>query len=898
MSARPAVIVPEALRGELLLRRGGAVPNPPPEIDPSAAQRVRERLESSRTAVERLLGHPESDPSSVKAARAYLDGEPDPRGAAAVALIETHVFRDEESNHWNPAWADENAVPWVDAWAVQHGLAFAARAGAEADGLTIARNTPGGPRHRDLVLKADAWSEKRLPWATGPAGKRMRALLAVADESDYAEAVEGLARYRGTREQRWVVSFLVPSEQEWVDECVRERPEPGTDASKLLWCSLGSNRQLARLRGANWAHFGDGEVRLDVLLTAAEGIGPAVARHLAPPLEDTASDRLDVIYGNGSAASAREALLQVLSLLPSDEAFAIVAGHLDQPGALAALTAMIERFPARALRFLAGRSGGSELAARLLSAHLRAHPELRARLAELDGAAHAAVEAVEAARLPEASGDAVPKALVKAAKGGAPGWAPPALLPQILMRGRDHALPEAATANLLAALGKASPKRAPAAPLREALDALDPVSLAQFGWALFEHGRSVGEESRGVWAQLCWTGDDETMRRLGAAARAATGQSHIKMLLHGLDVLAASGSDVAVLQLGLVAGKARPKRLKKRADKLLAQVAQARGLTPDQLADRIVPDFGLDDAGGMTLDYGSRTFRVGFDEQLRPAVYDDKGALRKSLPKPGALDDPELAPAAYRAFSGLKKDVRGAASDLVGRMERAMVRQRRWSTGDFRLLFVEHPLVCHLVRRLVWLHEEDGGATTAFRVAEDRSFADADDDALTLPDSGTVLVAHPLRLGKATAAWSELFADYEILQPFPQLGRPVGALTDEERASNRIDRFTGTEVGVGALLKLERRGWRRGPAEDAGMQSSMEFDTPSGHTIVLSTHPGFPATSPAAYEAQTLRGLWIGVNGEVDYGLSKSKATFADLDDVTASELLYTMTNVVNHAKT
>ncbi|HEU5031264.1 MAG TPA: DUF4132 domain-containing protein [Spirillospora sp.] len=881
--------IPEALRTEVLLRRGGTVPSPPPAIDPSAAERVAGRLAAGRAAVERMLGRPGSDPGAVRAARAYLDGEPDPRGAAALALVETHVSRGEDPDRWIATWTVENAVPWVDAWAVEHGLAFAARAGAEADGLAIGRDEPGG----DHVLTAGGWSEQRLRWATGPAGRRMRALLAVADEAGHAAAVEGLAGHRACGPQRQVVAFLAPDQQEWVDECVRERPGAETDASKLLWCSLGSARQLARLRGANRATFGDGEVGLDVLLTVAEGVGPAIARHLAEALKATEWDVRDIIHGAGFNARARKAIFQVLSLLPSDEAFTIVAGETGRPGGLAALVAMIERFPLRAVRLLAERGEESEQAARLLGALVRARPDLST--AEPAARARAVIEAVEAARAPEAPEAAVPKALRKPAKEGAPGWAPPALLPQILLRGREHALPEAATASLLAALGKASPKRPPAAALREALDALDPASLAGFGWALFEHGRSIGEESRMVWAQLCWTGDDETMRRIGAMARAATGQSHIKAPLNGLDVLAASGSDTALLQLHLVADKARPKRLKNKAGKLLNQVAEARGLTRDELADRMVPDFGLDDAGGMTLDYGPRSFRVGFDEQLRPVVHDDKGKPRKSLPKPGAKDDVDLADAARRAFGGLKKDVRGAASDLVRRTERAMVRQRRWSVVDFRRLFADHPLACHLARRLVWLSEDEDGAATAFRIAEDRSFAGVDDEAFALPGSGAVLVAHPLRLGETVAAWSELFADYEILQPFPQLGRPVGALTERERASDRIERFTGTRVGVGALLGLEREGWRRGPSGDGGGQSTMRFDAPTGHTVVLDVYPGFPAMSPASWEEQTLEGVWITDHDAFDYGGNKSEATFAELDDVTASELLYALKTVANH---
>src|SRR5690348_4707191 len=196
--------IPAALRTELLIRRGGAVPSPPPAVDPAAAGRIADRLAGNRAAVDRMLGHLGSDPGAVRAARAYLDGEPDPRGAAAVALVETHVSRGEDHDHWTAAWSVENAVPWVDAWAVEHGLAFAARAGAEADGLAIGRDELSG----DHVLEARGWSEHRLPWATGPAGRRTRALLAVADEADHAAAVAALAGHRAARPQRQVVAFL------------------------------------------------------------------------------------------------------------------------------------------------------------------------------------------------------------------------------------------------------------------------------------------------------------------------------------------------------------------------------------------------------------------------------------------------------------------------------------------------------------------------------------------------------------------------------------------------------------------------------------------------------------------------------------------------------------------
>src|SRR6185369_16203815 len=140
----------------------------------------------------------------------------------------------------------------------------------------------------------------------------------------------------------------------------------------------------------------------------------------------------------------------------------------------------------------------------------------------------------------------------------------------------------------------------------------------------------------------------------------------------GVGVLAAIGTDVALMHLHGIAQRAKFKGLKTAAQQKMDEVAAGLGLDAEQLADRLVPDFGLAADGSLRLDYGPRQFLVGFDEQLRPFVADADGKRLKALPKPGARDDAELAPAAYKQFAALKKDVRTVAADQIRRLERAM----------------------------------------------------------------------------------------------------------------------------------------------------------------------------------------------------------------------------------
>ncbi|KAB2381924.1 DUF4132 domain-containing protein [Actinomadura montaniterrae] len=882
ITSRPenVLAVPDAWLEDLLPRHGGRVPAPETVPDQEAHAAVRDGLEAAEPLVREVLEHRGTVPGLAEAGLAYLKGEATPLGAAVVARVET-MARSRSRFACDPGWADHLAA--------EHGLAFAACVFAEIEGIWVSGDGgPVGLEEQPAYVLEGTGDLDHAHWAAGRAGRRMRAFLAAAGEDDRTAAVQALAGHRQGPVRRLVAAFLMPDRTDWVDDCCQD-PPPRTSyytssGAKMLWWSLGTAEQVERL--GDWAVLQTGERDPDVLYTLVDGLGEAAAPVLARSLDGDAEPK------------ERRRIVDALARIPGDEAFRIMGGRLDATHVLPAMEAMIDRFPVRALRLLpelgTGTAWRSSLAAGLLNAHLEAHPEL-VSAADLNPRAREALDALQAARTAEAPLDQVPAALRKGGKNRAPAWARPAALPQVLLRGREHALPAAATGHLVEALSKASPRRAPAQRLKDALDALDPWSLAEFGWSLFARWRASGEATRIGWAlaQLGWTGDDEIARRLGGMARSWPGQNGIQLPLKALDVLAGIGTDVAVMQLHLVADKARPKRLKKRAGQLLTEVADERGLTMDQLGDRIVPDFGLDAGGGMTLDYGPRTFTVGFDEQLRPVVFDGRGTLRKTLPKPGAKDDPEAAPAAYRAFTGLKKDVRTVAADQIGRLERAMAGQRRWTTGDFRRLFVRHPLLWHLVRRLVWLHDGDGAAPVAFRVAEDRTFAGVDDEALPLPESGEVRIAHPVHLGESVAAWSEVFADYEILQPFPQLGRPVRAFTAEEAAGDRLDRVAGTVVGVGKVLGLERRGWERGTPQDAGVQHCLTRGV-AGRTVVLDVSPGFPVMSPAEWPEQTLGAVWIAGSEASDPHLAE--ATFGELDDVEASELLLTLHDLAAQA--
>lgn len=452
-------------------------------------------------------------------------------------------------------------------------------------------------------------------------------------------------------------------------------------------------------------------------------------------------------------------------------------------------------------------------------------------------------------------------------------------------------LPPAAVRNLLLAMTVPDSRGIDVAPVVDgAAEVCEPGALTAFSWALFEAWEAARFPGRSgfVLSMLGRFGDGETVRRLTPRIKKWPGQpgGHGRAV-HGLGVLVEIGGDVALTQLDGIAQKVKYKGLREEARRRLAFAAKRRGLTSDQLADRLVPGFGLDDGGALTLDYGPRRFTVGFDEQLKPTVADENGKARKSLPKPGAKDDPDLAPAAYQRFAELKKELRAVASVQVARLETAMVMGREWTAAEFGEYVVGHPLMRHLARRLVWL-----GGDRAFRVAEDLTLADVNDDAVELPESVAVQIAHPLELGETLGAWSEVFGDYEILQPFPQLGRPVHTLAEGEGADGRLARFEGLTVPTGRLLGLTRTGWSRGAPQDNGIEHWMSWTLAPDVAVVLDLRPGIAVGYTDLNPEQQIEHVWIGKSAG-DYAPSRViENGFADLDPVFVSELLADLTSL------
>jgi len=486
------------------------------------------------------------------------------------------------------------------------------------------------------------------------------------------------------------------------------------------------------------------------------------------------------------------------------------------------------------------------------------------------------------------------------------------LVPPVLVKTESglRRLTLAQTAQLLAEL-RTTPLIEPSPTLELVRQSAEKRSLDTFVWALFEGWLQDSGPSKDRWKMeaLGHLGGDAVALKLTPLIRTWPGESQHQRAVLGLDCLRAIGTDTALMQINGIAEKVSFKGIKERAKEAMEAIATERNFTRDELSDRIIPDGGLDSRGSRVFDFGPRQFAFVLSAELKPMVRGDDGKRLPDLPKPNTKDDPEKAADALAAWKLLKKQVAEIAKSQAVRLEQAMVVGRRWTPTEFTQLFVSHPVMVHLVRRLIWCaYDESGAPLAAFRVADDSTLADESDDLWELPKSAAkVGIVHPSHLTPAQqATWGEVFADYEIIPPFVQLGRPTYPLTDDERVAQALTRFkTGVRVEPKVLIfGLENLGWIRGTAQDGGCftEHYKTFDS-AGVTAVVNYEGEIWMGDPNDWDEAALQEVYFvrdaneAMQGWTSHEHMKSLLPLGEVDPVIVSEVLHDLTRLYEKGK-
>ncbi len=384
--------------------------------------------------------------------------------------------------------------------------------------------------------------------------------------------------------------------------------------------------------------------------------------------------------------------------------------------------------------------------------------------------------------------------------------------------------------------------------IEEVRRACDAKSLGALALELTEQWVLAGCNGRFEWmlfAAAHFPSDDGT-RRVAQLARDWARRDR-KKAPRGCSALAGIATDAALMHLGHIAATSRFDDVRRAASTLLDEAAAARGIGRAELEDRTVPDLELGASGTIELSFGKRAFTVTLDEALKPVIVNEK-----AFPRANKDDDATLVKAARARFDALKRDCAAIADRQIRRFESAMITARTWTAEDFRARVATHPLLRHLARRVVWEALPAKGAHYTFRVAEDGTLADVRDAAIDL-GAARVRIPHPARMTAADrTAWSTLFGDYHIVQPFEQLARVVPPPpTNDERIARKITTHATKLLGT-----LESRGWRR---DNRGYVHAYTRALVTGGEARIAIKPGISMEDVAHAGDQTTEGAELPV---------------------------------------
>lgn len=297
-----------------------------------------------------------------------------------------------------------------------------------------------------------------------------------------------------------------------------------------------------------------------------------------------------------------------------------------------------------------------------------------------------------------------------------------------------------------------------------------------------------------------------------------------------------------------IGNRFRTKSFQEEATRQAQALAERRGWSLAELADRTIPTAGFDETGALELSYGPRQFSARLLPDFKIELLNPEGKKIAALPDPRQDDDEAEAKAAKKALSAAKKELKSIVELQTDRLYEALCTGRDWPAEDWTDYLRHHPVLRHLVQRLVWLETlEDGERRVVrqvFRPLDDGSLTDVHDDPVELQPGSRVCLAHDSLLDAETVqAWQQHLADYAVKPLFQQFGKGGYTLPADQGVATQITEFQGHLIETFALRnRATKLGYTRGDTEDAGWFFTYEkrFPTLGLLAIIEFTGNGLP----------------------------------------------------------
>jgi len=285
-----------------------------------------------------------------------------------------------------------------------------------------------------------------------------------------------------------------------------------------------------------------------------------------------------------------------------------------------------------------------------------------------------------------------------------------------------------------------------------------------------------------------------------------------------IQMLAWNDHPLAIQLILAISTRFRTKALQKEAAVCADQIAERKGWTREEMADRTIPSAGFNREGLQTIDYGTRQFTAKLMEDFSIELRNPDGKIIKALPDATKAEDADEVKTQKKEFSAAKKELKQVLKLQKERLYEAMCTQRRWPFEEWEIYLNQHPIVGRFCQQLVWTIIRDDEPAASFRPLPDGSLTDVEDAPFTAQNGDQVQIAHQTILTpEASAQWEEHLADYEVKSLFPQFGRKQFQSDTDITQTTEIAEFQGYLINSYKLRsRTTKLGYIRGSAEDGG----------------------------------------------------------------------------------
>jgi hypothetical protein len=265
--------------------------------------------------------------------------------------------------------------------------------------------------------------------------------------------------------------------------------------------------------------------------------------------------------------------------------------------------------------------------------------------------------------------------------------------------------------------------------------------------------------------------------------------------------------DEAISQLARMRAKVRYSVALCLIEKSLQAAADRRGVSTEELEDMSLQRYGLIQDGicEMVVGEAKATLQLGQDGCVA-VVW--RGADGKAV-KAGPAHSRKTHAKEVRAVVARAKEIEQAYFAQRVRLESSLTLPRNLEVGHWRTHFIEHPLLGHLGRRLIWVFSNDQGWEKSGAYFDGQVF-NSEEELVDISAAERVRLWHPLASDEGELRrWRERIFASQIRQPFPQAFREYYQVTESERETRLYsNRFAAKVMRQHQFARLCReRGW-------------------------------------------------------------------------------------------